>query len=132
MPGTRGDVAPNDTGLPAAGRSELAKQAELWCKYGSWSMCRSCGSMDPRIFAPQDPRRAATPTAAKCSKCTRNIYVPRPEDVPEALKNLSEKAVRALRPLDVDAGSNVRAVAGYRVHDAMINSTGRTRLRRRR
>ena len=40
--------------------------------------------------------------------------------VPQALRNLSEKAVHALRPLDVDTGEHVRADAGYRVHVAMI------------
>ena len=40
--------------------------------------------------------------------------------MPEALRNLSEKAARALRPLDVDTGSNARSVGGCRVHDATM------------
>ena len=76
--------------------------------------------MNTRVFSPQDLQRDATPTTATCTKCDRNIYVPQPEHVPDALKGLSEKAVRALRPLDVDTGSQVRAVGGYRVHDAMM------------
>ena len=78
MPGECGDIAPNDTGLPAAQRSELAKRAELWCKFGSWTMCESCGSMNPRSFEPWDLRKDAKATIPKCSKCVRKISVPQP------------------------------------------------------
>ena len=121
MPGECGDIAINDTGLPAASRSELATRAELWCKYGSWTMCSKCHSMSTREFRPHDLQpRDTIPTTKSCSVCKRNIKVPSPNAVPEELKGLSPVVVRALRPLDVDTGREQRSIAGYRVHDAMM------------
>ena len=114
------DIAINDTGLPATSRSKRARQVELWCKFGSWSMCERCRSVRPRPLKAMDVKRLAPPTVKKCQLCRRGDYVPQLDDVPEVLRNLSEKAIRTLRPLDVDSGKYERAPHGYRVHTAMM------------
>ena len=43
-----------------------------------------------------------------------------PEEQPETLRELSEDALAALAPLDVDCGPPQRAEQGYRVHTGMI------------
>ena len=52
--------------------------------------------------------------------CKSKIYVPQPEHVPKALRELSEQVIEALRPLDIDAGKFERAQYGYRVHSSMM------------
>ena len=39
------DVAENDAGLPAAASSERARYVELFCKFGSWAICKECRSL---------------------------------------------------------------------------------------
>eukprot|EP00971_Amphidinium_carterae_P130375 2582834-Amphidinium_carterae.5 len=48
MPMQPGDVASNDTGLPAASCTDRAQFAEWWCKHGSWRICDKCHSVRPR------------------------------------------------------------------------------------
>ncbi|MCR9130909.1 MAG: hypothetical protein NXI12_15495 [Alphaproteobacteria bacterium] len=105
MPLPPADVAPNDSGLPAATLSERAKMTEAWCKHGSWQICESCGSVRPRPLQPVDLRSVRQPTIKKCLLCRRGAYVPQPEDIPEQLRNLPDEAVEALRPVEVDTCS---------------------------
>ena len=104
MPLPPADVAPNDSGLPAATLSQRAKMAEAWCKRGSWQICEGCGSVRPRPFQPVDLRSVRQPTIRKCLLCRRGVYVPQPDDIPEPLRSLPNKVLEALRPLDVDSG----------------------------
>ena len=67
-----------------------------------------------------DLRSVRQPTIKKCLLCQRGVYVPQPEDVPEALRNLPDEVIRALRPVEVDSGRHERAEHGYRVHTTMI------------
>ena len=72
---------------------------------------------------PIDCRRVAKPEIAPraCKACQNGkILVPKFEDIPEPLRNLSKEVVRALRPLDIDVGPYRRAAFGYRAHGAMI------------
>jgi hypothetical protein len=122
-----GDVAPNDTSLPAASITEEAKMVEQWCKFGSWGMCRKCGSLRPRPLHQQDLHRVAKPTMPKCSLCTptttntQPVYVPQPEHVPAELRDLPSEAVKALRPFKINVGEqgSVRDWS-YRTHQTMI------------
>ena len=42
------DAASNDTGLPAAHLTNNAAMVEKWCKWGSWTICPTCHSVQPR------------------------------------------------------------------------------------
>lgn len=101
----------------------LAQMIENWCKHGSWAMCEKCGLMNPRPLDPKDLKKAAKPTvtAKTCTACKKKEYVPCLSDVPEPLRHLEPCVIEALRPLDIDTGSEIRAVHGYRVHASMIN-----------
>ena len=120
MPMPTSDIAENDSGLPAASRSERAFQAEQWCKHGSWQICSTCHSLLPRPFRPVDLKHGAQPTVKECRLCKRKEKVPQPEDVPEELQQLPKEVIEALRPLDIDCGVFERAPQGYRVHTTMI------------
>ena len=117
------DIAANDCGMPAASTSERATLTELWCKYGSWEMCKGCKAMRPRPLWPMDTRRVApcTVTQKLCKVCKNGKYwIPQPEDIPRPLRKLSVKMTKVLRPLDIDAGPVKKASNGYRAHSAMI------------
>ena len=117
------DIAHNDAGLPAPALSEQGRFVELWAKFGSWGICKDCRSLQPRRLEPIDCRRVAKPEIAPraCKACQNGkILVPKFEDIPEPLRNLSKEVVRALRPLDIDVGPYRRAAYGYRAHSAMI------------
>lgn len=49
------------------------------------------------------------PYALAIAFSRRQHYVPKPEDVPEALRGLSEDAIFALRPLDIEVGAEKRS-----------------------
>ena len=112
--GASGDVATNDTGLPFL-KDAMARRVEAWCKHGSWAMCQSCGSMQPRPLQPVDLRRLAPPTISEkaCTACRHGEYVPQPDDIPQQLRHLKLRVLRALRPLDIDTGTFQRAQYGY-------------------
>lgn len=115
------DVAENDAGLPAAATSERARFVELFCKFGSWAICKECRSLQPRPLEPMDTRRiaAAEMTAKACKQCRSKQWVPQPEDIPGPLRKLSVKLSKALRPLDIDVGPVKKATNGYRIHSSM-------------
>ena len=119
--GASGDVATNDTGLPFP-KDAMARRVEAWCKHGSWAMCQSCGSMQPRPLQPVDLRRLAPPTISEkaCTACRHGEYVPQPDDIPQQLRHLKPRVLRALRPLDIDTGTFQRAQYGYRIHSSMV------------
>ena len=115
------DIAVNDSGLPAPSAGSRAAAVERWCKLGSWGMCSTCHSLQPRPLLPIDCRRTAQPFITKraCRICSKNLAVPQPHDVPPALQNLSRPEILALRPLDLDVGPARRADFGYRIHTGM-------------
>ena len=121
---TIADVAENDTGLPAAQGSEAAGMLEQWCKLGSWAVCATCHSLEPRHLKEVDCRRVAAPVVQACRWCRGGgagsaALVPQPADVPRPLRGLSSAALAALRPLDLDCGNYQRPPHGYRVHTAL-------------
>ena len=120
--GTVGHLAANDTDLPVPTEA-LLQHIELWCKEGSWGCCVKCGSLSPRNLEPQDTRNVRKPTVSKsnCTACRSGAYVPKPEDVPAPLQNLSPKVIEALRPLEIDTGKFQRAQYGYRIHSCMVS-----------
>ena len=115
------DVAENDAGLPAAATSERARYVELFCKFGSWAICKECRSLQPRPLEPMDTRRiaAAEMTGKACKQCKGKHWVPQPEDIPGPLRKLSMKLAKVLRPLDLDVGPVKKANNGYRIHSSM-------------
>ena len=66
--------------------------------------------------------RTAAPCTSTCPSCEKQPapWVPKVDDVPEPLRNLSRDVAMALRPLDVDCGPYRRGDHGYRVHTALI------------
>ncbi|CAK0828301.1 unnamed protein product [Prorocentrum cordatum] len=103
----------NGTGLPPAEFSDYSKALEAWCLRGSWGMCPKCQAMQPREFYEADLRRERKPELAKsqCKLCNakRKHYVPKPEDVPKPLQDLTPEIISALSLLDVDVGDEVRS-----------------------
>ena len=111
------DIADNDAGLPAPALSEQGRFVELWAKFGSWGVCKGCRSLQPRRLEPIDCRRVAKPeTAPRACKACQNgkVVIPKFEEIPLPLRELSKEVVQALRPLDIDVGPYRRADYGYR------------------
>ena len=120
------DAASNHTGLPAAHLTNNAAMVEKWCKWGSWTTCPTCHSVQPRRTKNIDARRLAGPHHASrdCRACKaaggRNSGVATVVAVSRALRKLNARVVKALRPLDVDCGPVQRALQGYRIHTSVI------------
>ena len=116
------DKAFNDSGLPAAHVTSTAAAIERWCKEGSWSFCSNCHLLRPRHLKEADVARTAAPCTSTCPSCEKQPapWVPKVDDVPEPLRNLSRDVAMALHPLDVDCGPYRRGDHGYRVHAALM------------
>ena len=115
------DIATNEAGLPAARSSDRAAFVEHWCKFGSWGICRTCHSLQPRPLEPIDARRVAQAeiTSNACKQCKGKKWVPQPDEIPERLRKLTMKMAKVLRPLDIDVGRVKKANNGYRIKSAM-------------
>ena len=61
-------------------------------------------------------------SSKKCWNCRgqRQYYIPRAENCPGQLANLSEEARRALSPIEINTGRYVRASNGYRMHASLM------------
>ncbi len=118
----------------------LASAFFQWAQRGSWSMCTQCKRLEKRDFEPRDIAAAnfREPTAsrfrgrsasqrsawiAKCKHCATGAGYPAVSinAIPLPLRELTEEALEALRPVEVDVGAYVRARFGYRVHTEMIH-----------
>ena len=97
------------------------KFTELWCKFGSWGICKECRSLQPRPLEPIDTRRVAKAeiTAKSCKQCRGQQWVPQPSEIPKPLLKLNKKLIEVLRPLEIDVGPYKQAGNGYRIHSAM-------------
>ena len=119
----------NDCDLPPAFTSTGAIGLQRWCREGAWGVCPNpqCNLLQPRRLTEKDlSAPVATPwlAASACRRCARRkrqLMVPRPQDVPTPLRDLDPLVVKALRPLDIDVGPEVRAgTGGYRKKVRMI------------
>ena len=90
------DVAPNDCGTPSPLTSDRAKFVELWCKLGSWGVCKDCRSLQPRPLEPIDTRRVAKAeiTARTCKQCRGRQWVPQPSEIPLPSRQLKQGLAR--------------------------------------
>ena len=123
------EVLDNGCGLPPANQSVLASGFQRWVQ-NCWAMHKECQCLQPRKLREMDLQREPSPTIPKsqCKLCNkkRKYMVPKPEDVPEALRELSAEALLALSPFDIDVGAEHRACddfkrpTGYRMHTKMI------------
>ena len=118
------DVRPNDTGLPAATTSSTAQALEAWCQKASWTLCETCGSVQPQHLKESACRSLPAGTTPKCKNCSKpeakQTWVPWPEEVPRPLRELPREVILALRPLDIDCGPEWRADYGYYFHSSMV------------
>ena len=70
---------------------------------------------------PQDLRKVqSNPFVSACTYCKAKEYVPQAEDVPQELRNMKQRMLVALRPIDIDPGVYEKAQYGYRVHTSMM------------
>ena len=85
-----------------------------WCEEASWSFCPKCGKLSPVKLLPSFRTRNPNVLDHSC-KCGGTSYcVPRVEDVPLILHNLTGQDIRVLRPLVIHSGDYKRVVHGYR------------------
>ena len=112
-------IVDNECTLPPAFTSAEAIGLQRWCQKGAWGMCPDCRLLQARRLTQKDLDALAGPLIApsRCRRCKakRQYMVPRPEDVPEKLRNLDPEVLAALRPLDLDVGPEKRSgTGGYR------------------
>ena len=110
MPLAPADVAPNDSGLPAATLGERAKMAEAWCKHGSWQICEGCGSVRPRPLQPVDLRSVRSSAGGASTSRSRRI----------SRRRCGTCRTRCWERCDLWRWTYERAEHGYRVHTTMI------------
>ena len=105
-------------------RSEVATSFEQYCRSGAWTMCEQCHRLEKQPLRERHLTGKKPWVTAKkqCQHCKHGIGYPtvQPDDIPEALRDLSDAAIWALRPLEPDVGRPAWAKHGYRVHTDMI------------
>ena len=104
-------------------RSRLAEGFCKWARYDSWSMCSECHRLQPQKFWPTHVRRPDRKAApSQCKYCQKGVgyWAPRPEEVPEPLRNLPDAVLEALTMFDIYTGPGERAQGGYWAHTAPI------------
>lgn len=96
-----------------------------WCRYKSWRLCSQCHRLLPQRFEATHARQSSQsgPLAPACATCKSDgkigYWAPGPDDVPRPLRKLTEEAIEALRPFEIDIGPECRAPSGYRAHMRM-------------
>ncbi|CAK0885979.1 unnamed protein product [Prorocentrum cordatum] len=102
-----------DPPLETASFSDLSKGLETWALRGSCGMCKECSVLQPRPMHEVDMFRDASEEISKsaCRRCnaSRKMFVPLPEQVPKKLRGLSDEAVEALMPIEMDVGPETRS-----------------------
>ena len=89
-------------------------------------MCKDCLLLQTRDMTPSSFDKVPSPyiTKNQCWRCKakRQHRVPRPEEVPKELCNLTKSILECLTPLEIDLGPVLRSwqSSGYRAHAGMV------------
>lgn len=95
--------------------TEDTADLKFWCRYGSWTYCKRCGSLETKEMLPSFKKRVIPKPSSSCG-CMRLRYkIPQPKEVPPLLRGLNADEIRALRPLEIFCGPYERRQHGYRV-----------------
>ena len=110
---------------PKEWRRPLAHAFRKWARFGSWTMCSECHRMQPHKFQPthaRQPGKTGLQAQTPCSFCKHGVgyWAPKPEDVPEPLRNLTTSVVEALTVFDINTGVSRKVPGGYWEHAAPI------------
>ena len=122
----RGEAVDNGTGLAPPSHSQLAVDFDQWCRTSSWAVCSKCSSMIQRELTEKALTQVFPFEVSEkiCPRCRAKVryHAPKPADVPEPLRGLSQEAADALSPLRIDVGPEIRAEhnSGYRQHATII------------
>ena len=110
--------------VDALGHNSITKTTSAllqWCQNGSFYICNKCNSVNP-VNMPQNFMKQPNPSRKSKCKCLNERYhVPRANEIPEPLLNLSKENIKCLRPFDLDCGVYNRHSHGYRTKTGMIN-----------
>ena len=114
------------TQAPEASTSYFEQEAEdleFWMVHSSWTYCEKCNQLYSTKMMPNFSKRPEVKTYKTCTFEKKRYVVPKYEDVPQELRNLSEYEVRVLRPLDVRMGDYERRKHEYRRKGGMFRLT---------
>lgn len=100
--------------------SKEAKDLEFWMIHQSWSYCKSCKKLISNILMPNYLKKPLLKSLRVCDCLNKRYVVPKYENVPVELRNLSNREVIALRPLNIHTGNYDRLVNGYRKKGGMF------------
>ena len=91
-----------------------AQNLEFWMVHGSWTYCDRCKKLMELKLFPRFAKRPLVKSVKSCN-CTDHRYlVPKYENVHDSLKNLSQKEIIVLQPLEIHTGEYKRMRNGYR------------------
>ena len=91
---------------------EEVRDLQFWCRYQSWTYCPKCQKLKTWKVQPALRRKTPSPLHNTC-KCGNSIYiVPKIEDAPLILHNLTKVGVYILRSLEIHWGNrNATSIA---------------------
>lgn len=93
---------------------------KLWAESKSFYICDNCNSIIPAHLPYNFAKNGKVSKKKKC-KCKASRYkVPRYNEIPDVLKNLSIDNIKILRPFILDCGPYEREAHGYRVKTGMV------------
>lgn len=103
-----------------SGSPKIEGDISFWIEYNSWTYCSSCQLLARNKLLPNFKNRPANKSSKSCI-CLANRYtVPKLDEIPNELLNLTSSDVRILRPFIVHTGDYERHKTGYRVKRGMF------------
>jgi len=86
--------------------SRAAAGVSDWIRYKSWAYCGRCGALELLPLLVKSAIVSSPPSSAICQRCREGLprVVPRVADYPAELRGLSERQVKALRPIELFPG----------------------------
>ena len=96
---------------------QKAQYLEFWSVNKSWTYCVHCKLLHRVNMQPSFARNSIPALKSSC-QCTEERYtIPRFNEIPLCLRQLTRQDIIALRPVDLHTGTYQRQQHGYRVKD---------------
>lgn len=99
---------------------EESEDLLFWATHCAWTKCQICQSLEACKLYPKFRKRPVMKTVKDCGCSKQRYVVPTYEEIPIVLRNLSEKEIWALRPLDIHLGEYAVRHFGYRQKGGMF------------
>ena len=100
-----------------------SEDLSFWMAHASWTKCDKCSSLQGNKLYPKFRNRPTINNVKDCGCSSGRYIIPKYDEIPNVLKNLSIVEIAALRPFDVHLGDYFIDRHGYRKKGGMFRLT---------